>query len=67
LAAVRNKYKLTHYFVAEGTPERFDLYGFNNDPEELENIYTPNKALAHTLVEIIKIKPIARLKLKHSR
>lgn len=49
---VKGKYKLTYYFgyqeIAETSPY-FELYDLENDPEELNDIYTTNSEVALTL------------------
>jgi len=48
-AIIKGRYKLVHYRGYADYPEAFELYNLVNDPEELEDIYSPTDALSKTL------------------
>ena len=53
---VKEGYKLTYYFgypELEGE-ERFELYNLDEDPQELNDIYTPNDPTAKKLIDELK-------------
>jgi arylsulfatase A-like enzyme len=56
---VRGKYKLTKYFgygVLGDQDPMYELYDLENDPEELDNMYSENSSLASDLREEMTVK-----------
>jgi arylsulfatase A-like enzyme len=45
IAMIKGTYKLTYYRGYEGYSEQFELYDVVADPEELNNIYDPDRSL----------------------
>jgi arylsulfatase A-like enzyme len=46
---VRDRYKLIYYTGYEKLDDAYELYDMINDPEERENLYTPNQSIASEL------------------
>jgi arylsulfatase A-like enzyme len=58
-ALVRGDYKLVYYFGYEElgeSREMIELYDINNDPDELENLYSSQKAIADELLAVVQSK-----------
>lgn len=49
LAMVRGPYKLIRYFGYTGFPDSYELYHLGEDPEEMEDLYPHEHAIAQTL------------------
>lgn len=49
LAIVRGSYKLIRYFGYAGFPDSYELYNLERDPEEMENLYSQESAVAQAL------------------
>ena len=49
LAIVRGSYKLIRYFGYAGFPDSYELYHLERDPEEMENLYSQDNAVAQAL------------------
>ncbi len=52
----RGRYQLIHYFGYLGVEREFELYDLENDPEERENLYSPNNPLAVELQKALEEK-----------
>jgi len=54
VALLKDGFKLIHYRGYEGYEDEYELFDLNNDPEELENLYRSQKAVAEDLrVELL--------------
>lgn len=49
ISMVKVQHKLIHYFGYPGYEREFELYNLVDDPEEMENLYSPNSPLASAL------------------
>jgi arylsulfatase A-like enzyme len=49
VALMKGGYKLVHYFGYPNYPDMYELYDLENDPEEMENLFTNRKGLASEL------------------
>jgi hypothetical protein len=49
VALVKDRHKLIHYFGYSGYNDEYELYDLENDPEEVENLYSSSKPLAAEL------------------
>jgi arylsulfatase A-like enzyme len=49
VAAITEQHKLVTYFGYENVPEAYELFDLRNDPDELNDRYTTDNALARTL------------------
>jgi arylsulfatase A-like enzyme len=49
IALIKNRYKLIHYFGYEDAENEYELFNLANDPEELEDLYPLEKAIATAL------------------
>jgi choline-sulfatase len=56
VAMVRGAYKLIHYFGYEGYESEFELYDLENDPEELEDLYSPTNPVAADMQDQLELK-----------
>jgi arylsulfatase A-like enzyme len=63
LAMLKNSYKLIHYFGYDEVKDGYELYDLENDPEELENLYFSQTAIAIDLKnELLKKEVMIRKK-----
>jgi arylsulfatase len=46
---IKGQYKLIHYFGYDGYEDEYELYDLANDPEEMEDLYSSNRAVAADL------------------
>jgi arylsulfatase A-like enzyme len=58
LTAVKENYKLIYYtgYKKLGGSKRIELYNLDLDPEELENIYTPESVIGNSMLEELKAR-----------
>jgi arylsulfatase A-like enzyme len=49
VSVIRGDHKLTHYLGYPEYDDMYELYDLSNDPEELDNVYTPSNAIARGL------------------
>jgi arylsulfatase A-like enzyme len=56
VAMVRGAYKLIHYFGYEGYESEFELYDLGNDPDELEDLYSPTDPIAADMQSQLELK-----------
>ena len=49
VALVKDQYKLIHYLGYDGFENEYELYDVVNDPEEMEDLYSPESAIAATM------------------
>jgi len=57
---LKGNYKLIHYFGYDNFQDEYELYDLENDPEELDNLYSSNRIMAEELSDEMaeKIKKI---------
>ena len=53
ITGLRQEYKLIYYHGYEDFSQVFELYNLHNDPEELENIYSPDNPIAMEMKKTI--------------
>jgi hypothetical protein len=53
LAAIRWPYKLIQYSGYKDVNNGYELYNLETDPQELQNIYSPNDPVAQALIEAL--------------
>jgi arylsulfatase A-like enzyme len=56
VAMVKDRYKLISYFGYEDFDEQYEMYDLNNDPEEMEDLYTESNSIAKDLIAELKSK-----------
>jgi arylsulfatase A-like enzyme len=56
LALMKGEHKLIHYFGYDSFPDTYELFDMANDPQELENLYSPDWAIARQLQEELLAK-----------
>lgn len=56
VALIGGRYKLIHYFGYPGYRNEYELYDLENDPEELENLYSSTNPIAANLQEQLELK-----------
>jgi arylsulfatase A-like enzyme len=49
VALIRGPYKLIHYFGYDGYNDEYELYDLDNDPEELDDLYSTKRSIAADL------------------
>jgi choline-sulfatase len=56
VALIKGPYKLVHYFGYRQHPDDYELYNVANDPEEMEDLYPSQVALARELREELSVR-----------
>ena len=49
VAMVKGRYKMVHYFGYDGFDDQFEMYDLENDPDELEDLYSESNTLVGDL------------------
>jgi arylsulfatase A-like enzyme len=56
VAMIRGTYKLIHYIGYQGYQDEYELYDLENDPEELEDLYSPTNPVAADMQTALRAK-----------
>jgi len=56
IALINDQYKMIHYFGYDGIESEYELFNLENDPEELENLYSAKKTVASAMQNELLVK-----------
>jgi len=56
VAVIKDQFKLIHYLGYDGYHDEYELYDLANDPEEMNDLYHPNRAMATDLRHLLQTR-----------